>query len=108
VFLRHKTTHREVYERRRRTGVDDTILVNDRGEVTESCAANVVVEINGRRWTPPASAGLLPGVFRAHLLARGEIAERRLTPGDLARAERVWLINSVRGWIDVLPGIPGC
>ena len=38
------------------------------------------------------------GTLRARLLAAGEIAERTLTPADLARAERIWLINSVRGW----------
>ena len=66
--------------------------------MTEATTSNLVLELDGERWTPPISAGLLAGTLRARLLAAGEIAERTLTPADLARAERVWLINSVRGW----------
>ena len=74
------------------------ILWNDRGEVTESCLANVVAEIGGRRATPPVSCGLLAGTFRADLLERGEIVEKIITIDDLERADRIWLINSVRMW----------
>jgi para-aminobenzoate synthetase/4-amino-4-deoxychorismate lyase len=38
--------------------------------------------------------------MRAELLARGEIAEERVPKDALARATRVWLINSVRGWME--------
>jgi para-aminobenzoate synthetase/4-amino-4-deoxychorismate lyase len=99
-FLYHKTTRREVYTTRaaERPDVDDVILVNERGEVTESTVANVVARIDGSLWTPPREAGLLPGVFRRHLLETGEIRERALRPEDLWAAEEVWLINSVRRW----------
>ena len=66
--------------------------------ITESTIANVVVEISGERFTPPLACGLLPGVFRAELLRRGEIAERVLRPADLRDATAVWLVNSVRRW----------
>jgi len=39
-------------------------------------------------------------VFRAGLLARGEVRERRLRAGDLARANRLWIVNALRGWIE--------
>jgi para-aminobenzoate synthetase/4-amino-4-deoxychorismate lyase len=99
-FLCHKTTRREVYTTRaaERPDVDDVILVNERGEVTESTVANVVARIDGSLWTPQREAGLLPGVFRRHLLETGEIRERALRPEDLWAAEEVWLINSVRRW----------
>jgi para-aminobenzoate synthetase/4-amino-4-deoxychorismate lyase len=74
------------------------LLVNERGELTESTVANLVVRLDGVLWTPPLECGLLPGVLRAHLLARGEIRERVLRPEDLADAEEIWLINSVRKW----------
>jgi len=45
----------------------------------------------------PVSAGLLPGCYRAELLAAGRIRERRLTLADLHRATAVRAINSVRG-----------
>lgn len=100
VFLYHKTTHRAVYEQRRRPGCDDTILFNQRGEVTESLIANVVIQDEQGYWTPPAASGLLPGCLRAELLARGEIRERIITVAELRQARQFFLINSVRGWMN--------
>ncbi|HEX6913018.1 MAG TPA: aminodeoxychorismate synthase component I [Longimicrobium sp.] len=99
-MLYHKTTRRAPYARRAaaRPDCDDVLLVNERGELTESTVANLVVRMDGALWTPPLDAGLLPGVLRADLLARGEIAERTLRGKDLERAEEIWLINSVRKW----------
>jgi len=100
--LFHKTTRRAPYDRRRAERPDafDVLLVNREGEVTEGTFTNVVVEIEGERVTPPLDAGLLPGVFRADLLSRGEVRERRLLPADLSRARRIWLVNALRGWIE--------
>jgi para-aminobenzoate synthetase/4-amino-4-deoxychorismate lyase len=102
-FLRHKTSRRGVYERARAAHpeADDVLLWNERRELTELCSSNVVLEIDGRRVTPHASCGLLPGTFRAHLLERGEIEEAILPVEALARATRLWLINSVRRWAEI-------
>jgi branched-subunit amino acid aminotransferase/4-amino-4-deoxychorismate lyase len=102
--LVHKTTSREPYEiaRRSRPDVDDVVLWNARNEVTESTIANLVVEVAGLRCTPPLSCGLLGGVLRGELLDSGDLIERIITRGMLARAERVWLINSLRGWIEAM------
>ena len=102
-FVLHKTTHRTVYEnaRRSRPDVDDVLLWNADGEVTESTIANVVAEIDGVRYTPPVRCGLLAGAFRAEQIDAGVIRERVLTKADIASASRLWLINSVRGWVDV-------
>jgi len=103
-FLCHKTTNRGQYEARRAElpGAFDVLLWNEEGELTEFTNGNVVVEVDGRRWTPPRECGLLAGTFRASLLRKGEVAERVLTKGDLARASRVWFVNGVRGWVEVL------
>jgi para-aminobenzoate synthetase/4-amino-4-deoxychorismate lyase len=103
VFLYHKTTNRHVYDEalRRCPGCSDVILVNEQGFVTESCYANVVLETHGNRVTPPVSDGLLNGTFREHLIARGELHEQPVTVDMLQRADRLWLINSVRKWIPV-------
>jgi para-aminobenzoate synthetase/4-amino-4-deoxychorismate lyase len=103
-FLANKTTHREVYDtaRRARPDVDDVLLSNERGEITEATLANVVAEIDGVRYTPPLACGLLGGVFRGELLASGQIHERVLTQADVTSASRIWLINSVREWVDVV------
>ena len=99
-FLFHKTTRREVYNRARSLvpGVDDVLLWNEDGEVTESTIANLVVELDGKLITPPLSSGLLPGTLRARLLREGRIGEGVVRREDLSRCTALWLVNSVRGW----------
>jgi para-aminobenzoate synthetase / 4-amino-4-deoxychorismate lyase len=101
VFLYHKTTVRDVYERARasRPDAEAVLLWNPSGELTEATEANVVVEIGGEKLTPPIECGLLGGTLRAELLSTGAIRERRVRVDDLARATGLWLINSVRGSI---------
>lgn len=98
VFLYHKTTNRAVYEKAKADfpEADDVLLYNERGEITESCIANVVVELDGRKITPPVSCGLLAGTLRDSLLESGELEERVITLDELKRADSIWLINSVR------------
>jgi para-aminobenzoate synthetase / 4-amino-4-deoxychorismate lyase len=96
-FLYHKTTNRDVYNRARRTDCDDVVLWNPAGEITETTIANIVVELDGRRVTPPVACGLLPGTMRAELLDTGEIVERAVSIAQLKTAARFWLVNSVRG-----------
>ena len=98
VFLFHKTTHRVMYTAAAQPDRDDVVLWNPDGDVTETTFGNLVVEIDGRKVTPPVKAGLLAGTFRAELLDRGEIVEGRVTLEELKTAKRVWLINSVREW----------
>ncbi len=100
VWLFHKTTHRQIYEAARQASpaVDDVVLWNQRGEVTETTTANLVIEWQGRRVTPPVESGLLAGTFRAELLARGTIVERVVTLDEFRAAPQRWLINSVHEW----------
>ena len=103
-FLYNKTTHRGIYERARasRPDCDDVVLWNTRGEITETTIANVVVELDAGKFTPPVECGLLPGVYRDWLLKNGEIAERRINLDDLRRASRIWAVNSVRKWREAM------
>ena len=103
IFLYHKTTNRRVYAdaETSRPGFDDVLLFNAEGEVTESSRANIVADIDGALYTPPVACGLLPGTFRAQVLETG-IATERVIPLDcLLTSPRVFLINSVRGWMGI-------
>jgi para-aminobenzoate synthetase/4-amino-4-deoxychorismate lyase len=104
AFLYHKTTHRQVYEAARAAcpDCDDVLLWNERGEITETCIANVVVELEGELFTPPVQCGLLPGTFRAWLLDQGKMRERVITIEALKQSECIYLINSVRKWREAL------
>ena len=85
VMLFHKTTQRGAYTTRKKKypDVDDVVLVNERGECTESTVANLVVRIGDQWCTPPLSSGCLPGVERARLLEEGAVVEAVLYPEDL-------------------------
>jgi para-aminobenzoate synthetase/4-amino-4-deoxychorismate lyase len=98
-FFFHKTTNRGAHERARRPGFDDVVLWNRNGEVTEATVANIVVDLDGVLTTPPVRCGLLPGTFRAELLASGALHEAIVTVEALRHASRSWLINSVHGWL---------
>jgi para-aminobenzoate synthetase / 4-amino-4-deoxychorismate lyase len=100
IFLYHKTTRREVYERACEScpDCDDVVLWNERGEVTETSIANLVLDLNGELVTPPVSSGLLSGVMRGSLLAQGVVRERPVRLEELAGCRRIYLVNSVRRW----------
>ncbi|WPL15173.1 Para-aminobenzoate synthase component 1 [Thiorhodovibrio winogradskyi] len=100
VLLRHKTTDRRAYQLAAGGfpgSGEEIFLFNERHELTEGSFTNIVLQLDGACYTPPVSAGLLPGCYRAELLAAGRISERRLRLADLGRATSVWAINSVRG-----------
>jgi para-aminobenzoate synthetase / 4-amino-4-deoxychorismate lyase len=100
IFLYHKTSRREAYERAREScpDCDDVLLWNEHREVTETSIANLVLDLDGELVTPPVSAGLLPGVMRGWLLARGVVRERTVRLDELGRCRRIYLVNSVRRW----------
>jgi para-aminobenzoate synthetase/4-amino-4-deoxychorismate lyase len=77
------------------------LFCNERGELTEGARSNVFVRKDGALLTPPLEAGLLPGILRAELIARGEAREATLTPDDLKG--EIYLGNSLRGLIAGTP-----
>jgi para-aminobenzoate synthetase / 4-amino-4-deoxychorismate lyase len=102
-LLRHKTTHRAEYDRGWREaearGGFDMLFFNERGELTEGGRSNVFVKRDGRWWTPPLDAGVLPGVMRQMLLddAGFGARERVLTIRDVRNAEALLVCNALRG-----------
>jgi para-aminobenzoate synthetase/4-amino-4-deoxychorismate lyase len=107
LFQYHKSNHRQAYDaigaELARCDLYDAIFLNERGEVAEASRHNVIIERDGRWFTPPVSAGILNGVMRQILLEQGrhDIREAVLYPEDLRRADRVLLVNSVRGIVEV-------
>jgi para-aminobenzoate synthetase/4-amino-4-deoxychorismate lyase len=103
VRLYHTTTDRRLYEAARGAapGMFDVVLWNAAGLATELTRGNLIAELNGSRFTPPIDCGLLGGTLRAELLERGEIREAALSLDDLGRADRLWFVNSLRGWVPI-------
>ena len=102
-LLRHKTTNRADYDcgwrEAEALGGFDMLFFNERGELTEGGRSNVFVKLDGRWWTPPLEAGLLPGVMRQVLLDDQELGarERVLTQHDVRNAEALIVCNALRG-----------
>ena len=100
IFLYHKTTNRNIYPSPIH-GMEDVLLYNENDELTEFIIGNLVVEINGELFTPPLSCGLLAGTFREYLLETQQIKERVILKDEIQRCTKIFLINSVRKWVEV-------
>lgn len=101
-FLFHKTTHRSLYDRAfveaSADGFADVLFLNTQEQLTEGAISNVIVETEGRWYTPPIECGLLPGVYRRHLLqTRSNLEERILTLADVQAADAIYICNALRG-----------
>ena len=103
-LLRYKTSARSVYDAAIETAVSqqafDALFCNQTGLVCEGGRSNVFVKEGNRLLTPPVRCGLLPGVLRAELLARGEASESLLTISDIKAASREGRLrvgNALRG-----------
>ncbi len=101
VFLYHKTTSRDFYNRHfhdaRAKGFDEVIFFNERNELTEGAISNIFLCHRNQWFTPPLTCGLLPGIWREKTLHELNAVEKMLYPGDLKNAEEIILGNSVRG-----------
>lgn len=96
------------YQQARAHGHNETILYNERAEITEAASCNVFVVKNGAVATPPLDDHKLPGITRFMLLEilrrNGSIAveERVVTLAELRAADEVWLSSSSK---DIVPVI---
>lgn len=100
-ILSYKTNLRDHYEAHRIDDFDEILLYNSKNELTEFINGNLVLEINKKMYTPFLDSGVLPGVMRELLINENKINERRLFVKDLANANKIYLINSVREFVEV-------
>ena len=93
AFTYFKTTHRPHLS----LGKQESIYHNAAGELLETSIGNLVLKIAGKLYTPPTSLGILPGIYRQHLLETGQVKEKIMTLEDLNQAEAIYGCNAVRG-----------
>ena len=107
LFLRHKSSVRARYDvawkYAEARGGFDQLFFNERDELTEGGRSNVFVKLDGRWYTPPLSAGVLPGVMRSVLLNDPvwHASERTITRDELLRAQDIVVCNALRGVLKV-------
>ena len=82
------------------SGNAETVLYNERGEITEAAACNVFIARDGVVATPELDHQKLPGITRQILLdilrrdGRIPVEERVVTLAELRDADEVWLTSS--------------
>ena len=107
IFLFHKTTKRDLYERKykdcKKKGFYDFIFQNEKGEVTEGTISNIFVKKGNIYYTPPVNSGLLNGVYRRYILKNKifPVQEKILYRKDIENATEIYLTNAVRKMVKV-------
>jgi len=81
------------------SGLQETILHNGSGDITEASACNVFMVSGDNILTPPLDNQLLPGITRNLAIAAFKqaglsVSEARITKQTLLSADEVWLTSS--------------
>jgi D-alanine transaminase len=83
-------------------GNEETLLFNDRNELTEASSCNAFIVKNGSVITPPLDHQKLPGITRQILIdilrndGNISVEERTVTMDEVAEADEVWITSSSR------------
>lgn len=89
----------------RDAGVDEALLLNNRGELAEGATSNLFAVRGDTLLTPPVACGCLPGIARAVVLERAPTLGLAVSPEpfslpDLLAADEAFLTNSL---MEVMP-----
>jgi branched-chain amino acid aminotransferase/4-amino-4-deoxychorismate lyase len=81
-------------------------MLNSRGELASAAAANLFWIEGKTLFTPALDCGVLAGTVRAAVAQRAGAREVRAGPEVLARADALYLTNSLMGvsWVQTLDG----
>ena len=84
-----------------RTGAEEALMRNYRGELSECSQANFFLVRGGVALTPKSAAGLLEGVTRAFLFEVGrevgvDVRDEVLVPEDLDTADEAFITSTTR------------
>jgi branched-subunit amino acid aminotransferase/4-amino-4-deoxychorismate lyase len=88
---------------RKEKGLDDCVLVNEKGHLTESVRSNIFLIRDGQIYTPSLEEGCIPGIMRKILISlipsanMKVISDVPLVVTDLLSADEVFFSNAVDG-----------
>lgn len=90
----------------RENKLDESLIVNDKGNIIEASNANLFIVSNGVLYTPTLADGCLAGVMRMQIINLAlehkiKVYECSLTPQNLLVADEVFLTNTIKGpqWV---------
>jgi len=86
--------------------LNDCLVLNTSGNIADSTIANLFLVKNNALITPALSEGCISGVMRKYLLCRFretgyEVMDTAVSPGDLNKADEIFLTNAIKGirWV---------
>ena len=82
------------FEEAEKSGSDEAIRLNQRGEVASACMANVHWLTDGRLYTPSLKTGCLAGTTREYVLANLECEEVEAGIDSLRTADGIFLSSA--------------
>ncbi len=82
-------------------GFDEAVLFDTTGRLSECCAANLFLVVDGAIATPALSTGCLPGIIREVLVESGAAVEADLTGVHLERATEAFITSSTNEVVSV-------
>ena len=77
-------------------GFHESVLFNEKNEITETATANLVFMISGEWVTPPISSGILPGVVRAIAVEECGVKVRTIHVSEIPEVESAFMLSSLR------------
>ena len=93
--------HLLAYEEASKRGFHEAIRLNERGEISSVCMANVFWEKDGKLYTPSPKTGCLAGTTRGYVLENVECNEVETGIEELERADRIFLTSAGIGVVAV-------
>lgn len=92
---------------KKENNLDDSILLNERGNICESVSSNLFLVKDNRIITPATAEGCLPGIMRSVIIKMIEssklkpVIEKVIIPKDLSTADELFLTNAINGirWV---------
>ena len=77
-------------------GYHDSVLFNDKNEITETATANLAFLIADQWVTAPITAGILPGVMRAIAIEQCGVKVRPIHISEIPEVESGFMLSSLR------------
>ena len=91
---------------KKQNSLDECILINDKGIITESISSNIFAVKNGALYTPAIIDGCIDGVMRRKIIeiakaSRIEVYQLSITQNVLLGADELFLTNAINGirWV---------
>lgn len=81
--------------------IDEPYFLNTVGNITEGATSNIFFIKNNQIYTPPKSAGILPGIVREWMLKEYSIVEKNISTREISEFDEIFLTNSLLGIMPV-------